>query len=160
MIPDGLYGVQFHTSVGEGQGVVVVTGDEVRGGDAAFAYFGRIIRNDKQFSVRIKTKRHAEGRPSVFGRESVNILLTGHGKATTAIALAPLRKFPDFYSERYWCRLRHNAEPTEFLPDYCRVAHKKISRPGVGRSSLDRAQQANRIEIEAANRGGLTAADL
>ena len=62
MLADGIYSVHFETLAGEGDGVVVVSGDKIRGGDATFAYFGTLTQTDNGFIAQLETKRHAQGR--------------------------------------------------------------------------------------------------
>jgi hypothetical protein len=74
-LDDGLYSVAFETPLGAGSGVLVVTGDKLRGGDEAFAYFGTQSPTSHGFTAEIDTKRHSEGRASVFNSEPVHIQL-------------------------------------------------------------------------------------
>jgi hypothetical protein len=74
----GIYRVQFETLAGSGTGIVVVSGDKIRGGDAAFAYFGSLKRTDNGFVAEIETRRHSPGRSSVFNMEPVDISAHGY----------------------------------------------------------------------------------
>ena len=85
MLADGIYSVHFETPVGQGDGIVVVTGKKIQGGDASFAYFGVLEQTDNGFSIQIETKRHSEGRASVFNMESVHINLIGKSEGRNAI---------------------------------------------------------------------------
>jgi hypothetical protein len=94
MLADGIYSVHFQTPVGDGDGVVVVSGDKLRGGDAAFAYFGTITQTDNGFSARIVTKRHAAGRASVFNMEPVHIQLVGKSDGENAVCTGTATEVP------------------------------------------------------------------
>ena len=94
MLADGIYRVQFETLVGSGAGIVVVTGDKIRGGDDAFAYFGTLQRTDNGFIAEIETKRHAPGRSSVFNMEAVHIQLTGIMDGPNAICTGTAKQVP------------------------------------------------------------------
>jgi hypothetical protein len=78
MLADGIYSVHFETLAGEGDGVVVVTGDRIRGGDGAFAYFGTLAQTDNGFTAQL-------GRASVFNMEPVHIHLTGKSEGANAV---------------------------------------------------------------------------
>jgi hypothetical protein len=74
---DGLYCAEFETSLGVASGILVVTGDRLRGGDESFAYFGTQSPTRKGFTAILETMRHSDGQASVFSREPVQIHLVG-----------------------------------------------------------------------------------
>jgi hypothetical protein len=94
MLADGIYSVHFETLAGEGHGVVVVTGDKIRGGDATFAYFGTLTPTDNGFTAQLETKRHAHGRASVFNMEPVHIHLTGKSEGPNAVCTGTAVEVP------------------------------------------------------------------
>jgi hypothetical protein len=94
MLADGIYSVHFETPIGEGSGVVVVIGEKLRGGDATFAYFGTIRSTANGFSAEIETRRHSEGRASVFNREPVHIHLVGRSDRANAICTGTAVEVP------------------------------------------------------------------
>jgi len=53
MLVDGIYSVHFETPVGQGDGIVVVTGEKLRGGDASFVYYGLLEQTSNGFSIQI-----------------------------------------------------------------------------------------------------------
>ncbi len=73
---------------------MVVTGDKIRGGDAAFAYFGTLTQTDNGFTAQLETKRHAQGRASVFNMEPVHIHLTGKSEGPNAICTGTAVEVP------------------------------------------------------------------
>ncbi len=85
MLPDGIYSVHFQTPADDGDGVVVITGERLRGGDASFAYFGTVTQTGNGFSAKLETKRHSAGRPSIFKKEPVHIHLVGKSDGKNAV---------------------------------------------------------------------------
>jgi hypothetical protein len=94
MLADGIYSVHFETPLGQGSGVVVVTGKRLRGGDATFAYFGTIKHTKNGFTAEIETKRHSQGRDSVFNREPVHIHLVGKSDGLNAVCTGTAAEVP------------------------------------------------------------------
>lgn len=84
MLPDGLYSVRFRTPLGEGAGVVTLIGGKLRGGDASIAYLGTYQQDGDKFAASVQTKRHTLGNGSVFGKDSVTIILTGKSLGNSA----------------------------------------------------------------------------
>jgi hypothetical protein len=95
MLAQGIYRVQFETLLDSGRGIVVVTGDQIRGGDDFFAYRGMILRRtDNGFTAEINTKRHFPGRSSVFNVDDVSIQLTGVLDGPNAICTGTATQVP------------------------------------------------------------------
>jgi len=94
ILAEGIYKVQFETLMGAGSGIVVVSGDRIRGGDDAFAYFGKLKPTENGFTADIETKRHSPGRPTVFNMEPVNIQLTGMFDGPNAICTGTAKQVP------------------------------------------------------------------
>ena len=93
-LDDGLYSVAFETPLGAGSGVLVVTGDKLRGGDEAFAYFGTQAATSNGFTAEIETKRHSEGRASVFNMEPAHIRLVGKLDGVNAVCTGTAAEAP------------------------------------------------------------------
>ena len=76
---DGTYRVEFITKNGTGTGVVIIQGEEVRGGDSLMFYVGTMTQNENDISAEVKAEIHSQvvGMASVFGIDSVNISLSG-----------------------------------------------------------------------------------
>jgi len=81
---DGLYKVNFNTPLGAGAGVVVLRDGKIQGGDSSIAYLGSYNLNNGYFSGSVKTKRHSNGLPSVFGVDEVEIRIEGEMKGGRA----------------------------------------------------------------------------
>lgn len=94
MLADGIYSVHFETPAGQGDGIVVVRGDELRGGDASFVYYGLQEQTNNGFSIQIETKRHSEGRASVFNMDSVHINLIGKSEGLNAVCTGTAEEVP------------------------------------------------------------------
>jgi hypothetical protein len=84
MLADGFYSVSFKTPKGEGAGVLTLANGQLRGGDSAITYAGTFAQNGDDFSAKVVTSRHAQGMPSVFGVDAVNINLMGKSSSTSA----------------------------------------------------------------------------
>lgn len=87
---DGLYKAKFATPIGEGAGVVVLSGGSLRGGDSMMFYVGTYAETGDQFSATVDIDVHSqvEGMASVFGQGNnrVHIKLSGYSKGDTATA--------------------------------------------------------------------------
>ena len=78
-VRDGLYKVSFETPLGTGDGVVVLEGGKLLGGDSMMYYVGTYSQDGNKFSAEIATNRHShsQGMQPVFGQDRVNITLQG-----------------------------------------------------------------------------------
>jgi hypothetical protein len=93
-LSDGLYSVEFETLLGAGSGVLVVSGSKLRGGDGTFAYFGTQSPTGNGFTAEIETKRHSEGRASVFNMEPAHIRLVGRLDGVNAVCTGTAAEAP------------------------------------------------------------------
>lgn len=66
MLRDGTYAVRFKAGAGGGAGVVVLSGEKLRGGDSAIVYEGTISQDRDNFTAHVQTRRHTAGMPSVL----------------------------------------------------------------------------------------------
>lgn len=64
---DGLYIAQFRTPLDEAAGVIVITSDQVRGGDSGMYYVGQVTGEDDRIEVTLTVYKHNETAQSVFG---------------------------------------------------------------------------------------------
>ena len=76
---NGLYAAVFGTPLGDGTGVVVLQDGIARGGDSIMAYRGTYQVTGDTVVGELLISKHANipGMRSVFGRDLVNIKLTG-----------------------------------------------------------------------------------
>ena len=91
---DGLYRVHFQTPIGQGAGVVVLQGGQLRGGDSAMYYTGTYSETGGQFTSQVLAKRHSQGLQSVFPIDTVNIQLTGRTSGDSAQMTGSAKEAP------------------------------------------------------------------
>jgi hypothetical protein len=94
MLTDGFYSVKFETPAGSGGGVVVLAGGKLRGGDSVILYSGTYTQSGDDFSAKVATSRHLQGFPSVFGKDNVNIVLSGKSSGTSATCTGSAAEVP------------------------------------------------------------------
>ena len=81
---DGRYAAWFRTPRGEGTGIVHLANGRISGGDAFFNYSGSYEVDDDRFTAALKTTRYAEGPPTLFGLDEVEVELAGTFKGRMA----------------------------------------------------------------------------
>ena len=78
LIEPGVYIAKFRTPLDESQGVIVIQGDTVSGGDSAMYYMGRISGSENRIEVALRVRQHDHDKFSVFGDvNDFNLKLTG-----------------------------------------------------------------------------------
>ena len=95
MLKDGTYAAWFKTPVRQGTGIVHVADGKIWGRDSVMTYDGSCEVDGDRFAAVVKTKRHTEGQPTVFGDDSeLELELDGTclGKIATYIGTA--KEFP------------------------------------------------------------------
>jgi len=95
MLRNGRYAVWFKTPRGEGTGMITLTDGQVSGSDAVLSYSGSYQVNGDAFTAAITTRRHAEGHPSLFGIDDLDLALTGKSMEKTAVCTGTARQAPD-----------------------------------------------------------------
>lgn len=95
MLKNGRYAVWFKTSRGEGTGMITLTDGRVSGRDSVLAYSGSYQVNGDEFTAAITTRRHAEGQPSLFGIDDLDLALTGISMEKTAVCTGTARQAPE-----------------------------------------------------------------
>jgi hypothetical protein len=105
MLRNGTYSAWFRTSLREGTGVVVLNDGKVAGGDTVLAYTGTYFQNGDQFSASVTTRRHAQGQPSVFGIDNVDLTVTGKSAPTTASCTGTAKQAPGLAFEATLVRM-------------------------------------------------------
>lgn len=90
---NGLYAAEFKTPMGAGFGVVTLLNGQLTGGDSSMYYIGTYSLSGDKFTAEVKTGKHhhVPGINSVFGKDVVNIKLSGtvHGDTMQATGTAP-----------------------------------------------------------------------
>ena len=76
---NGLYSAVFGTQLGDGTGVVFLKDGAARGGDSLMSYRGTYRVTGETVVAELLVTKHANipGMQSVFGRDLVNISVTG-----------------------------------------------------------------------------------
>jgi hypothetical protein len=100
VLKDGSYAAWFKTSVSQGTGIVHVADGKIWGRDNVMTYDGACAVDGDRFSAVVRTKRHTEGLPTVFGDDSeLELELNGTciGKIATYVGAA--KQFPGMLLE-------------------------------------------------------------
>lgn len=93
---EGLYKVEFRTPFGNGEGLVVLVGGKLWGGDPMIGYVGTYTEEGKQFTAEVRTFKHSTvpGMVPVFGQDRVHISLRGTSDNGTAQMTGSAREAP------------------------------------------------------------------
>jgi hypothetical protein len=91
---DGRYAAWFRTPRGEGTGIVHLANGRISGGDSFFTYSGSYEVDDDRFTAALKTTRYAEGPPTLFGLDEVEVELAGAFKGRMATCSGTARQAP------------------------------------------------------------------
>jgi hypothetical protein len=67
MLKDGTYAAWYKTPFDQGTGIVHVADGEIWGRDSLMTYHGSLEVDGDRFTATVTTKRHTEGRDTVFG---------------------------------------------------------------------------------------------
>ena len=76
---EGLYGVEFHTAHGTGNGIIYATNGKIRGGNSWMAFIGNYSGTDSEITVKVSTQRYNPDpnfKP-LFGTDMVTLTLKG-----------------------------------------------------------------------------------
>ena len=92
---DGRYAVWFRTPRGEGTGVVHLANGRISGGDSFFNYSGSYQVDDDHFTAALTTTRYAEGPPTLFGLDEVEVELAGRFKGRMASCSGTAKQAPN-----------------------------------------------------------------
>lgn len=84
---DGIYKVTFETKLGAGTGVIVISGNSVKGGDSSMYYTGTLEKTDNTATIKVHVQKHSDvqGMSSVLGLDKADLILNGATTETTAI---------------------------------------------------------------------------
>lgn len=91
---DGRYAAWFRTPRGEGTGIVHLENGRISGGDSFFTYSGSYEVDDDRFTAALKTTRYADGPPTLFGLDEVEVELAGTFKGRMATCSGMARQAP------------------------------------------------------------------
>lgn len=122
MLRDGKYAAWFRTPRGQGTGLVELVDGRISGRDSFFTYGGSYQLDQQRFTAVLTVKRHAEGNPSVFGPDEVEVDLTGLCSGAMATCSGTAREAPEVGFE---CTLIYSQE--EALPADAKCAVFKLN---------------------------------
>ncbi len=86
-------------------GILMLSNGQISGRDTVICYRGSYAENGDQFTATIKTQRHTEGLPSVFGIDEVELMLTGRSTPTTATCSGETKQAPGVIFEATLIRM-------------------------------------------------------
>lgn len=69
MLKDGTYAAWYKTPLDQGTGIVHVADGQIWGRDSLMTYHGSCQVDGDRFTAIVSTKRHTEGRATVFGND-------------------------------------------------------------------------------------------
>lgn len=95
MLRDGKYAAWFRTPRGQGTGVVDLVEGRISGRDSFFTYGGSYRVDERHFSAVLTVNRHADGPPSVFGPDKVEVKVSGVCNGLVATCSGTAKEAPD-----------------------------------------------------------------
>lgn len=69
MLKDGTYAAWYKTPLDQGTGIVHVADGQIWGRDSLMTYHGSCHVDGDRFTATVSTKRHTDGRATVFGND-------------------------------------------------------------------------------------------
>ena len=95
MLKEGKYAAWFRTAQAQGTGIVNLAEGRISGSDSFFTYDGSYqFDDDRRFTAVLTTRRHAEGPPTVFGLDEVEVELSGVYTGAMATCSGTARQAP------------------------------------------------------------------
>ncbi|AWM05816.1 hypothetical protein [Bradyrhizobium symbiodeficiens] len=114
MMRDGKYAAWFRTSRGQGTGIVHLADGRISGSDSFFTYGGSYqFDDDQRFTAVLTTRRYAEGPPTVFGLDEVEVSLSGVCSGAMATCSGTASQAPDVMFEVTLIYSQEEAPATE-----------------------------------------------
>ena len=113
MLRDGKYAAWFRTPRGQGTGLVELVDGRISGRDTFFTYGGSYEVDQQCFTAFLTIKRHAEGNPSVFGPDEVEVDLSGKCSGAMATCSGTAREVPDVKFEATLIYSQEEAVPAD-----------------------------------------------
>jgi hypothetical protein len=135
MLRDGKYAAWFRTQRGQGTGVVHLAQGRIVGGDSFFTYGGTYQVDEQRFTAVLTTRRHAEGPPTVFGLDEVEIKLSGVCNGAMATCSGTARQAPDV---KFDATLIYSQEDVPAADARGAVVKLKADKPPKGLDSRSR----------------------
>jgi hypothetical protein len=95
VLKDGTYAAWFKTPAGHGTGIVHVADGRIWGRDGVMSYQGSCKVEGDRFTAVVTTKRHTDGRPTVFGNDQeLELKLEGRCAGKIATYVGTAEQFP------------------------------------------------------------------
>ena len=109
MLQDGQYAAWFKTPRGEGTGILLLANGKITGRDHLLTYSGSYQVDEDRFTAVVSTKRHAEGKPTLFGIDEVQIEVAGKSTGTTASCAGAAKQAPELPFQATLIRVQTSA---------------------------------------------------
>ncbi|GLR88514.1 hypothetical protein [Bradyrhizobium iriomotense] len=136
MLKDGKYAAWFRTSRGQGTGIVHLAQGRISGSDSFFTYGGSYQVDQDRFTAVLTTRRYADGMPTVFGLDEVEVKLSGICTGAMATCSGRAKEAPDVLFEATLIFSQDEAPPPDpkcavvkLKPDKLPKAVDSRSRP-------------------------------
>lgn len=113
MLRDGKYAAWFRTPRGQGTGLVELIEGRISGRDSFFTYGGSYQVDQQRFTAVLIVRRHAEGPPSVFGADEVEVDLSGACSGAMATCSGTAKEAPDIKFEATLIYSQEEAVPAD-----------------------------------------------
>ena len=137
MLRDGKYAAWFRTPRGQGTGLVDLTEGRISGRDSFFTYGGSYQVDQQRFTAVLTVRRHAEGIPSVFGPDEVEVNLSGACSGAVATCSGTAREAPDI---KFEATLIYSQEDAPAADARCAVVKLNADKLPKGLDSRSRPQ--------------------
>jgi hypothetical protein len=101
MLLNGLYTITFSAGPGRpsGSGVIVLCDNVLLGGDSSLLYQGTYRHRDAKFSATVRTSRHSNDHPSLFGLDNSILSFAGTILKGNAFGFGTSNDVPDIKIE-------------------------------------------------------------
>ena len=135
MLRDGKYAAWFRTPRGQGTGLVDLVEGRISGSDSFFTYGGSYRVDQQRFTAVLTVKRHAEGNPSVFGPDEVEVNLSGVCNGAVATCSGTAREAPEV---KFEATLIYNQDDAPAADAKCAVVKLNADKLPKGLDSRSR----------------------
>lgn len=134
MIRNGKYTAWFRTPHGQGTGVVHLADGSISGSDSFFVYGGCYRLDGNRFTATLTTRRYADGPPTVFGLDEVDVELAGVWNGSMATCTGTARQAPDVHFEATLFYSDNEASPPDTKCAIVKLKPDKLPKGLDGRS--------------------------
>ncbi|MGV7215081.1 hypothetical protein [Bradyrhizobium sp. UFLA05-112] len=134
MLKDGKYAAWFRTSHGQGTGIVHLVEGRISGSDSFFTYGGSYHVDQDRFTAVLTTRRHADGMPTVFGPDEVEVNLSGVCTGAMASCSGRAKEAPDVLFEATLIYSQDDVRATDAKCAVVKLKPDKLPKAMDGRS--------------------------